>query len=255
MEQLAHKWDSALYNDKHSFVYDYGASLVDLLNPKSHERILDLGCGSGELTNKIKEEAANVVGIDNSPDMIEKAKQKFPLVEFHVADASNFGFDDSFDAIFSNAALHWVVNYKAAIGCMFDSLKRGGRMVVEFGGKDNVGTITNQLRKSLLKRGYKNQAELKLWYFPSIGEYTSELETAGFKVSSAELYERPTQLADEDTGIKDWLSMFAAPFFKGIESSDVQNILKEVQESLRADLFRNGKWFADYKRIRIVAHR
>lgn len=255
MEQLAHKWDAVLYNDKHSFVYDYGVSLIDLLNPKSHERILDLGCGSGELTDKIREEAKNVVGIDNSPEMIKKAKQKFPLVEFHVADASNFEFDEPFDSIFSNAALHWVVSYGAAIVCMYNSLKPGGRMVVEFGGKDNVMKITNQLRKSLLKRGYEKQAKLQLWYFPSIGEYTSELEAVGFNVSFAELYERPTELADEDSGIKDWLSMFTAPFFERVESSDVQKILKEVQESLRADLFRNGKWFADYKRIRIVAHK
>jgi len=255
MEQLLHKWDAALYNDKHSFVYDYGASLVDLLNPKSNERILDLGCGSGELTDKIMEEAKRVVGIDNSPEMIKKAKQKFPLVEFHVADASNFEFDEPFDAIFSNAALHWVVNYKAAIVCMYNSLKPGGRMVVEFGGKDNVTRITNQLRKSLLKRAYEKQAKLQLWYFPSVREYTSELEAEGFNVSFAELYERPTELTDEDSGIRDWLSMFAGSFFEEVESSDVQNILKEVQESLQTDLFRNGKWFADYKRIRIVAHR
>ncbi len=255
MQQLAHKWDAALYNDKHSFVYDYGASLIDLLNPKLHERILDLGCGSGELTGNILKEAANVVGIDNSSDMIEQARLKFPLCEFHVADASNFELDSPFDAIFSNAALHWVVNYKAAIKCMYNCLKPDGRMVVEFGGKDNVIRITTQLRTSLLKRSYEKQAKLQLWYFPSIGEYTSELEAAGFNVSFAELYERPTELADEDTGIKDWLSMFATPFFRGVNDSDVQDIVNETQESLRADLFRNGKWFADYKRIRIVAHR
>jgi len=255
MQQLTHKWDSVLYSDKHSFVYDYGASLVELLNARLHERILDLGCGSGELTNKIMEEAESIVGIDNSPDMIEKARLKFPLCEFHVDDASDFEFDEPFDAIFSNAALHWVVNYKPAIACMYKSLKPGGRIVIEFGGKDNVSTITNQLRKSLLKRGYEKQSKLQLWYFPSIGEYTSELEVAGFNVSFAELYDRPTELADENAGITDWLEMFALPYFKGVNNSDVQDILKEVQESLRTYLFRNGKWFADYKRIRIVGHR
>ncbi|WP_273567001.1 class I SAM-dependent methyltransferase [Maribacter halichondriae] len=255
MQQIAHKWDSALYNDKHSFVYDYGVALFDLLNPKSHERILDLGCGSGELTNKINEMASSVVGIDNSPEMIEKAKFSFPLCEFQVADAGDFEFYEPFDAIFSNAALHWVVDHKAAIGCMYKSLRSGGRMVVEFGGKDNVRTITDQLRKSLLIRGYGEQAKLQLWYFPSIGKYTSELEAAGFKVSFSELYDRPTELADKNTGIMDWLTMFAAPFFKDVDDSDVHDILIEVQESLRSDLFRNGKWFADYKRIRIVAHR
>ncbi len=255
MQQLAHKWDSALYNDKHSFVYDYGVALVDLLHPKLDERILDLGCGSGELTHKINEKAASVVGIDNSPEMIEKARFRFPLCDFQVADASNFEFNEPFDAIFSNAALHWVIDYKAAIGCMYKSLKPGGKIVVEFGGKDNVRSITDQLKKSLLKREYEAQSKLQLWYFPSIGEYTSELEAAGFNVSLAELYDRPTALADENTGIMDWLTMFAAPFFKGVDDSDIQDIVEETQESLRSELFRNGKWFADYKRIRIVAHR
>jgi len=255
MQQLTHKWDSNLYNDKHSFVYAYGTSLIDILNPKPNERILDLGCGSGELTVLIKERAKDVVGIDKSLEMIKKAKRQFPLCEFEVGDASNFSSDESFDAIFSNAALHWVTNYKEAIACMYSNLRKGGRVVLEFGGKDNVKKITEQLRNSLIERGYINQAKLQLWYFPSIGEYTSVLESAGFLVSSAQWYERPTELTDQKTGIKDWLKMFCKPFLEEVDDSDVTDIMTEVQESLGPELYRNGKWFADYKRIRIVAHR
>lgn len=255
MEQLEQKWNANLYNDKHSFVYAYGASLIDILNPKVNERILDLGCGSGELTALINERSEDVVGMDKSVEMISKAKTQFPLCKFKVEDASRFNFDVPFDAIFSNAALHWVTNYNEAITCMYRNLKKGGRIVLEFGGKDNVKKITTQLRKSLLKRGYKKQAELKLWYFPSIGEYTIALESAGFLVSSAQWYARPTELADDKTGIKDWLQMFCKPFFVEVDNSDVSDILTEVQEFLRPDLYVDGKWFADYKRIRIVAHR
>ncbi len=255
MRQLENIWDANLYNDKHAFVYEYGTSLIDLLDPKPDERILDLGCGSGELTELIRERANVVVGMDKSPEMIAKAKEKFPLCDFEVGDATSFHFDEPFDAIFSNAALHWVVNYKEAVSNMYANLKNGGRIVLEFGGKDNVRQITEQLRNSLKKRGHGKQANLQLWYFPSIGEYTSVLETAGFKVNSAQWYNRPTELSDRETGIKDWLLMFCKPFLAGVNNSDVSNIINEVQENLKQELYRNGKWFADYKRIRIVAHR
>lgn len=255
MQQVAHTWNADLYNDKHAFVYDYGASLIKLLNPKPEERILDLGCGSGELTALIKEQVEEVIGIDKSPEMVEKARLQFPLVEYDVADACDFHFSEPFDAIFSNAALHWVTDYQKAVAAMFENLKAGGRIVIEFGGKDNVKAITDQLRASLFKRGYSEQSAMNLWYFPSIGEYTSALETVGFSVASAQWYDRPTELADEESGIKDWLAMFCKPFVEGVAAVDVAEIMNEVQEKLESKLFRNGKWYADYKRIRVVAYK
>jgi len=255
MQQIAHKWDAQLYNERHSFVYDYGLSLVDVLAPNQEERILDLGCGSGELTKAIKEGAGSVIGMDKSPEMIERARLQYPSLEFQVGDASDFCFDEPFDAIFSNATLHWVTKYKAAIDCFYDCLVEGGRLVVEFGGKDNVIAITGQLRKSLKKSGYAAQSELELWYFPSIAAYTTALEAAGFTVCFAQWYDRPTELADDATGIKDWLLMFCKPFFKGVVDSDVSKIINEVQDNLKSELFKNGKWYADYKRIRIVAYK
>ena len=195
-------WDANLYNEKHSFVYDYGESLVDLLNPNSDELILDLGCGSGQLTSKISEKAMAVIGMDKSPEMIEVARLNFPSLNFQIGDASKFHFDIKLDSIFSNATLHWVTNHKEAIESMYNNLIEGGKIVLEFGGKGNVKTIVEQLRTSLAKRGYSDQSKLKIWYFPSIGEYTTELDLAGFNVTFAQLYERPTELADEETGIK-----------------------------------------------------
>ncbi|NNE78035.1 MAG: methyltransferase domain-containing protein [Pricia sp.] len=255
MQQVTHKWNAELYNGKHAFVYEYGKSLIELLNPQVEERILDLGCGSGALTAEIYKLVSSVVGIDKSPEMIETARKNFPAVLFKVGDASNFIYEEKFDAIFSNATLHWVVSYKKAIANMYANLVDGGRIVVEFGGKENVKTIIEALRDSLEKRGFSEQARTQLWYFPSIGEYTSALEIQGFRVTFAQWYDRPTELDDEVTGIIDWLTMFAQPFFKGITAKEVIEIKKEVQRKVQPKLFQDGKWFADYKRIRVIAYK
>lgn len=253
MSDTTTKWKPKLYNEKHSFVYQYGEDLIKLLDPKENQRILDLGCGSGQLTFQINELAKETIGIDKSAEMIMDAKSKFPNIEFQVADASDFRFDEKFDSIFSNATLHWVKNFKGAIECMYENLNPNGRIVLEFGGKGNVQTIVNELRNSLKIRGYDRQSNLDLWYFPAIGEYATELEAAGFRVCFAEHYDRPTELADENSGIKDWISMFAENFFNGVLENHVEEIKNEVQEKIKDKCLIDGKWFADYKRIRIVA--
>jgi trans-aconitate methyltransferase len=253
MNNTTTKWNPKLYNDKHSFVYNYGEDLINLLDPKRNERILDLGCGSGQLTFKINESAKEVIGIDKSPEMIQDAKSKYKNIEFKVADASNFMFNEKFDVIFSNATLHWVTDYKGAIESMFKNLNPNGKIVLEFGGKGNVQTIVNQLRSSLDKRGYLEQSELKLWYFPSIAEYSTELESKGFRVIMAQHFDRPTELADENSGIKDWISMFGNDFFKNVTTNHIEEIKNEVQEKVKSKCLIDGKWFADYKRIRIIA--
>jgi trans-aconitate methyltransferase len=253
MNDTTTKWKPELYNEKHSFVYNYGEKLMELLDPKENERILDLGCGSGQLTFKINGFAKEVIGIDKSAEMIADAKSKFPNIEFQVKDAESYKFDKKFDSIFSNATLHWVKNYKDSINSMYKNLKDNGKIVLEFGGKGNVQTIVKQLRKSLKKRNYISQSELNLWYFPSIGEYSIELESVGFRVLFAEHYDRPTELSDENSGIKDWISMFAESFFIGVSENHIEEIKNEVQESIKEKCLINGKWFADYKRIRIIA--
>ena len=247
------KWDTKLYNEKYSFVYDYGKSLIKLLDPKKNDRILDLGCGSGQLTFKINELSKKTIGIDKSVEMIADAKLRYEKVDFQVCDAENFRFKNKFDSIFSNATLHWIKNYKNVIKCMYDNLKFNGKIVLEFGGKNNVKTIINQLRKSLKKRGYLKQSNIELWYFPSVEEYSKELESFGFKVVLAESFDRKTELVNQQNGIKDWISMFANSFFIDVNLTHIEEIKSEVQENIKAKCFINGKWFADYKRIRFVA--
>ncbi len=247
------KWDASLYDDKHSFVFKYGEDLIDMLVPKAGERILDLGCGTGYLTNVIASSGATVIGIDNSHEMVAKASKEYPELEFRVQSATEFHFDESFDAIFSNATLHWVLEKEKAIDCMYDNLKRTGRLVLEMGGKGNVAGIIAALKSSLQKRGLVESAAKELWYFPSISEYTALLEKRGFRVIYATHFDRETELKDNSNGIKDWIKMFGSAFLKGIDDTVVNEILDEVQETLKPTHFRNGKWYADYKRLRVMA--
>jgi trans-aconitate methyltransferase len=247
------EWNTSLYDNKHDFVFKYGEDLVDLLAPKAEENILDLGCGTGYLTNLISTSGATVVGIDNSVEMIDKARQEYPHLDFKVRSATDFDFKNTFDAVFSNAVLHWVLDKEAVINCINSSLKNGGRFVAEFGGKNNVKNIIDALRRVLLRHNYPENATIQPWFYPSIGEYTSLLEKGGLVVNYASYYNRETELKDHESGIKDWILMFGKSFLEGLEKTAVEQVLDEVQETVKQSNFRNNKWYADYKRLRIVA--
>jgi trans-aconitate methyltransferase len=246
-------WNANLYDDKHAFVFKYGEDLVDLLKPHAGERILDLGCGTGYLTNVIASSGASVVGIDNSIEMITKAKEEYSQLDFQVQSATSFHFDEHFDAVFSNAVLHWITDKEKVVELIYHSLKKQGRFVLEMGGKNNVEKIIKALQKSLTRHAYKKNATIRLWYFPSVGEYASLLESKGFRVTYAIHYDRETKLSDDKNGIKEWIRMFASAYLNGIEEKNIEKILKEVQHSLEPTHYRNGNWYADYKRLRMIA--
>lgn len=247
------KWNAHLYDDKYSFVFKYGEDLVEVLSPRTGERILDLGCGTGYLTHLIAESGAQTSGLDKSATMIEKASGSYPGLEFKVGSAADFHYDDPFDAIFSNAALHWVLEKEAAIDCIYRNLRPGGRLVMEMGGKGNVEEIVLTTRKVLTRHGYFKNAATQVWYFPSLGEYCTLLEKRGFLIQFASHYDRPTELTDARDGITDWIKMFGNAFFKDIPVTAIDDILNEIQESVKPTHFRGGKWVAGYRRLRIVA--
>ena len=246
------KWNSRLYDQSHDFVAKYGEGILSYLQPEIHETILDLGCGTGDLTKQIYGTAAKVIGVDNSVEMIEQAKTKFPEIEFYQMDARVLKFDISFDAIFSNAVLHWIPEKETVIKNMYLVLKPGGRIVLEFGGKGNNEVMLKVLRNNFLQRGYLKNAEIDFWYYPFIAEYATELELQNFRVTHAEHFDRFTPLKSKD-GIKDWFRMFGEKFFTGISKNEKEDVLEEVQAKLATSHFVNGVWHADYKRIRIVA--
>ena len=242
-----------LYDSRHSFVSKYGEDLVNVLNPLPGENILDVGCGTGYLANVISQKGALVTGIDASPEMIAKAKHEYPSIDFRLMSATDIHLNKKFDAVFSNATLHWVLDKQAALACIYDAIKQGGRFVMEMGGKGNVEIIVSAVKQVLLNHGFEKEAGINLWYFPSLSEYTSLLEAKGFRVTAAFHYDRDTRLEDNVNGIKDWLRMFGEGFFKTIDPSMINQILEEVQENLKPVLFRNGSWYADYKRLRVTA--
>ena len=246
-------WNSALYEQNHGFVWEYGASVVELLAPQAGERILDLGCGTGQLTAKIAETGAFVQGIDSSLAMISTAKSNYPHLNFAAADARDFQAEEPFDAVFSNAVLHWIKQPDAVINCVEKALRPGGRFVAEFGGKGNVGAIASALLSVLSEFGCKEPEALNPWYFPSISEYALVLENHGFEVSYAVLFDRPTPLEGGSAGMVNWIEMFAGGFLSGLSDEVQSHVIDRVEERLRPALYRDGNWSADYRRIRVVA--
>src|ERR1700678_622991 len=167
-------WNAKLYDAKHSFVWKHGADLIEVLAPQPGEGVLDLGCGTGRLTAQIAAAGALVRGIDSSPQMIEEARRAFPDLHFEVQDARHLAYTDQFEAVFSNAVLHWIVEAEPVVQGIARSLKRGGRFVAEFGGKGNVAVIVAALRNALEQMGLG--AVEAPWFFPSVGEYAPLLE-------------------------------------------------------------------------------
>jgi trans-aconitate methyltransferase len=244
-------WNTSLYDQKHAFVFEYGKSLLSLLDPQSGESILDLGCGTGHLTQAIAAAGAHVVGLDSSPAMIEVARTTYPELEFILADATNFSFPATFDAVFSNATLHWVIEAEKAIYCIAASLKSGGRLVAEFGGKGNVATIITAIQQSI-----RELAHIEVspgWFYPSIGEYTPLLEKHGLAVQSALLFDRPTTLEEGENGLRNWIQMFCASMFRDVPDTLKDQVLHSTEEKARDRLFKVDHWIADYRRLRVVA--
>ena len=250
LESPLQQWNSSRYAKNARFVSDLGEPVVDLLNPQAGERILDLGCGDGALTEKIIARGAEVIGIDASADMVMAARHR--SIDARVVDAYQLGFASEFDAVFSNAALHWMKrDPDAVIQGVRRALKPEGRFVAEMGGHGNVAAITVELRATLENYGIKDAAAIIPWYFPSPDEYRQRLNRVGFRTDYIELIPRPTLLP---TGMRGWLETFAMPFTSSVPQEARANFLDEVTERLRPVLCdASDRWTADYVRLRFLA--
>jgi len=246
------KWDAGLYDDKHSFVWKMAAGLVELLEPKPGERILDVGCGTGHLTAQIAASGALTYGIDQSPEMIRQAREKFPELRFDVMDAREISLEESFDAVFSNATLHWIKEPERVIRGIVKVLKPGGRFVAEFGGKGNVAALLAAAECAWKKLRPETPFDSP-WFYPSAGEYASLLERRGLEVTYALLFDRPTPLEDGERGLRTWLEMCGGSIAGKLPVEERERLVKEIERQARGKLFRDGQWVMDYRRLRIVA--
>jgi trans-aconitate methyltransferase len=240
-------WSAGSYDTHARFVSDLASGVVGWLEPQAGERILDLGCGDGVLTAELTAAGAQVVGVDSSEDFITAARGRG--IDARLMDGQALDFTAEFDAVFSNAALHWMTDADGVVRGVARALKPGGRFVAEFGGHGNVAAIVTALCAVAARRG-GDAGLAHPWYFPAVAPYQALLERHGFTVKRIALIPRPVVLK---TGMAEWLMLFRKPFFAQF-GADADSALSETVELLRPALCdADGNWTADYVRLRVEA--
>lgn len=246
-------WEAEKYREGFSFVPHYGEDVLDLITeePGQKKRAVDLGCGNGALTAKLAERGFSTLGIDDSAEMLDAAGKLHPELHFGRGNALDFVLEEKADVLFSNAVFHWIdaADQEKLAGNLFAQLKNGGQLVCEFGGKGCAETIHSELEHQFEKRGLRYP---RVFYFPTIGEYASILEKAGFRVEYAVLFDRPTPQKGPD-GLAEWVRMFVKAPFDGMAADQKEEIIGETQAALKEKLFLDGRWIVDYVRIRVRA--
>jgi trans-aconitate methyltransferase len=247
--QPVQSWKADRYAQHAHFVPALGQPVLDLLKPQTGERILDLGCGDGVLTEKIAASGASVLGVDASEDMVVAAQRRG--LDARVANGASLDFSSEFDAVFSNAALHWMKDDPdAVIAGVTRALKPGGRFAGEMGGHGCVAAITVALIAVLERHGVDGKSASP-WYFPTVNDYRARLERGGFAVEYIELIPRPTPLPTDMAG---WLDTFAELFLRRLPAETRAGARHEAIAMLRPVLCDEaGRWTADYMRLRFLA--
>ncbi len=241
-------WNAGSYESNAGFVPVLGKPVLAQLAPQRGERILDLGCGDGVLTAEIVASGAEVIGVDASPELIKAAQAR--KLDARLMDGQKLTFDHEFDAVFSNAAIHWMPDWQGVLIGVQRALKPGGRFVGEFGGHGNVAAIVTALIAALHARGFSTQDRLP-WFFPTAAEYRAALLAHGFEVTEIALIPRPTPLP---TGMHGWLATFANPFLTGLAPEEAEAVINDAIAALTPSLCdSSGHWTADYVRLRFSA--
>lgn len=245
-------WNAKEYSRNAFYVSRYGEELIEILDPHKGEYILDLGCGDGTLARKIGERGPRMHCVDYSETMVMEARKKG--IPSTVLDAHKISFDQTFDAVFSNAAMHWMKQPKDILRNVFRALKPGGRFVAELGGTGNLLTITDAITR-ILKEEYRlDYRGYDPWFFPTVDEYRALLTEAGFEIASLTLFERPTPLPH---GFVEWFRLFAEPFLVDIPPEKHDQFCQQVARAVQPKLYDSAKevWIIDYVRLRFVARR
>ena len=242
-------WSADKYNKHAGFVSNLAFPVVELLDPQENEKILDLGCGDGTLAVEIEKYKSKVTAVDLSENMVEKTKEKG--IDASVMSAAELIYENEFDAVFSNAVLHWVKEADVTVKKIARSLKSEGRFIAEFGGYGNIKYLTDAMEEVFHKHkefGSFNNP----WSFPKEDEYKQLLQENGFKVEYIELIPRPTNIDD----ISNWLDIFANGIVSHLTQEQQRQFKTEVREILKPQIYteENG-WVADYVRLRLKAHK
>lgn len=242
------RWDSAHYIENAGFVPQLAGDVLALLAPQPGEAILDLGCGEGSIAKRLGDLGCSVIGVDVSPQMVAAARQKG--VDARLIDGHQLAFSNAFDAVFSNAALHWMQQpHRVVVGC-HKALKPGGRFVGEFGAAGNIQTVVSAMQAVFEENPEFGKFE-NPWYFPTENAYRKLLEGAGFCVSHISSIQRPTPLS---TDIKGWLSVFTNGITAALSSARREHFIEKVEHRLKPDLFsKETGWVIDYVRLRFAA--
>lgn len=246
----AQAWNPSHYDRAGAFVPKLGADLLDLLAPQPGERVLDIGCGTADLTAQIAERGASVLGLDASSEMLAAARRKHPRLEVVLGDGQELRFEREFDAAFSNATLHWMPRADDVAGGVARALRPGGRFVAEFGGARCVQTVRDAVAATLADLGVEGYATPS-WFFPTVPEYAACLDRAGLWVRTVLWFERPTLLEGEG-GLSNWLELFCLPLLEALGERR-HTLVEGVERRCRTQLFRDGSWWLDYTRLRVVA--
>lgn len=241
-------WDSERYARNARYVADLATPVVELLAPRPGERILDLGCGDGALTEQLAAAGCRVVAVDTSEEQVSAARRRG--LDARVMNGERLAFQGEFDAVFSNSALHWMLAADAVIGGVWRALRPGGRFVAELGGQGCIAAIVAAIYAALARRGVDGPAR-NPWYFPSPDDYGPRLAAAGFGIEFMALIPRPTMLPG---GLDGWMETFAECFMAALPLASRPAFMAEVAAALRPQLCDgSGRWTADYMLLRFAA--
>lgn len=247
------KWNSDLYDNAQAFVSEYGKGLITFIPQVADQKVLDLGCGTGDLTNEISRMlGCSIIGSDYSPEMIVRAKTKYPHLSFSVCDACEIPYTDEFDVIFSNAVFHWIPNQTALHQSVYNALKVGGMLICEFGGHQNIAKISHAFGLAIAQYGDTYESP---FYFPQTEHHVAVLENAGFIIDKIYDYDRPTILPNGALGLRQWVCQFFSADLNKYDATKQETILAYVENNLRSSMFDGEKWTADYRRLRVIAHK
>lgn len=245
------EWNAKQYDQQHNFVTKYGENLLTYL-PTTPCTILDIGCGTGALTNTMAQQGHQMLGIDASATMIQQAKQLFPELNFKQTDILTFQSQKSFDILFSNAVFHWIPQQTELLERCHQLLINHGKLLCEFGAKGNI----QQIEQAFIEELHTNHFEYHSpFFFPSTDEYQQLLETAGFEILHLIDYDRPTVLKGEQAGLRNWMKQFFATHLEKIPLTMQEQIFQNIEEKLAATLWKTDHWEADYRRIQVFVEK